>query len=138
MGRSTNSAIFPFALPYVYEGDYRDDDPLIRAHRDLEDIDEEGDYSEYTEPLEGWKRESEWLEAAGVKTKGGRIYTEAYSKGPHKVGILNESEYASVGCVSITILAMDRESLEEFRRDWHEHFESETEIEENYIAQQTF
>lgn len=132
MGSSTSSDVVKFAARYVWEGDMCH---LAPAHirmicgEDREEIEEEGGKLAMFDS-KGWEISTE-SEQIG---KHGDLYAQAIlKKGEHTVYTINESPYAAVGEMHLTLVANVRTSLALFMVD----FGLNGKIEENESVHQT-
>ena len=124
---STCSDVMPFVIHEILNGEF---DGLV-DHQNNE-IDPESDLAKITigSIIKNWK-----MIGMAVKIgKKGRLYADEWEKDKFKVFTLNESEYDSVGVFNIAVCSYDKQSLEEFVKDFDL---KDIQIEETEAVQQT-
>lgn len=140
MGRYTSSDVVPFVVHNVlHGGGHAPTSPLIykltgRALEDYEDEDDTGLIPEIK--INDWELADDSVEIGKRK----RIYASVWTKGAHKVYVVNESEYECVGVYDIALVADAREDLVAFISDVLEPngvTVSQASIEDNDTVQQT-
>lgn len=83
--------------------------------------------------VRGWKGDWDFTDELGKKK---RLSAVECTKGDHRVYLINESPYASVGVYCFTVFGPDRAAVEEFVKDfWAD--EGDPEIEDTDTVSQT-
>lgn len=130
MSNRTRSDVCPFVVHHAFGSGKLTQDQRILLSPDDEDFQVDPTSENINpKPVNGWS----WTSDVDKVGKKQRLYASGWRKGDLMVGILNESEYASIGRMSATVVSDSSEAIYEFLLDQ----KLDGQVEENSAVQQT-